>query len=250
MRVGSIEETITVTSEAPVVDVRSSTRQQVLDSDMIAALPSARSYVTLGRLIPGTVGTGQASNDVGGSQLQDVGGSLMIHGSRAVDQRVTLNGINTMTLQAGGNIGGQIPDVGSANEVTVDTSSLSADMPTGGVRINFIPRDGGNAFHNSTFLTFSNRALQGSNFSEELRAAGLPTPNRVIKNWDFSEALGGPIRRDRALVLVLGPLQRRRERGAGLREPQRLQPDAVVLRAGYGDPRRQRRTRACRAACA
>ena len=197
LRVGSIEETVTVTSEAPVVDVRSSTRQQVLDSDMIAALPSARSYVTLGRLIPGTVGTGQASNDVGGSQLQDVGGSLMIHGSRAVDQRVTLNGINTMTLQAGGNIGGQIPDVGSANEVTVDTSSLSADMPTGGVRINFIPRDGGNTFHSSTFLTFSNRSLQGSNFSDELRAAGLPTPNRIVKNWDFSEALGGPVRRDR-----------------------------------------------------
>ena len=197
LRVGSIEETVTVTSEAPVVDVRSSTRQQVLDSDMIAALPSARSYVTLGRLIPGTVGTGQASNDVGGSQLQDVGGSLMIHGSRAVDQRVTLNGINTMTLQAGGNIGGQIPDVGSANEVTVDTSSLSADLPTGGVRINFIPRDGGNTFRNSTFFTFSNGGLQGSNFTDELRAAGLPTPNQIVKNWDFNQSIGGPLRRDK-----------------------------------------------------
>ena len=45
-----------------------------------------------------------------------------------------------MTLQAGGNIGGQTPDVGSAAEVTVDTTSLSADLPTGGVRINFVPQ--------------------------------------------------------------------------------------------------------------
>ena len=67
-----------------------------------------------------------------------------MHGSRNVDQRVTVNGVNTMTLQAGGNIGGQTPDVGSAAEVTVDTNSLSADLPTGGVRINFVPKDGGN----------------------------------------------------------------------------------------------------------
>src|SRR5690606_18684131 len=109
--------------------------------DPIDAAPSARRYLSLARLIPGTVGGG---NDVGASQTQGTGGSVTIHGSKATDQRITLNGINTMTLQAGGNIGGQIPDMGSAAEVTVDTTSLSADLPTGGVRINFIPRDGGN----------------------------------------------------------------------------------------------------------
>jgi hypothetical protein len=194
LRVGSIEETVTVTSEAPTVDVQSTTRQSVLDNEAIAALPTSRNYATLARLIPGTSSN---VNDVGGSAIQDVGGSTTIHGSRNQDQRVTLNGINTMTLQAGGNIGGQIPDVGSAAEITVDTSSLSAELPTGGVRINFIPRDGGNRFSNSTFVTFSNSSLQGNNFSEELRAAGLATPSRVEKNFDINESLGGPIQRDR-----------------------------------------------------
>ena len=82
-----------------------------------------------------------------------------VHGSRQQDQRVTLNGINTMTLQAGGNIGGQIPDVGSATEVTVDHTAVSAELPTGGVRINFIPRDGGNTFAAATFFTFTNGGL-------------------------------------------------------------------------------------------
>ena len=112
LRVGSLEETITVTGEAPVVDVSSSSRQAVLSADTIDALPTARNYVTLARLIPAAVYNG---TDVGGSNLQLVGGSVRIHGSREQDQRVTLNGINTMTLQAGGNIGGQIPDVGSAS---------------------------------------------------------------------------------------------------------------------------------------
>ncbi len=153
LRVGSLEETITVTGEAPTVDVSTTTRQSVLDNEAIAALPTSRNYATLARLIPGTTSN---VNDVGGSAIQDVGGSTTIHGSKNTDQRVTLNGINTMTLQAGGNIGGQIPDVGSAAEITVDTSSLSAELPTGGVRINFVPKDGGNTFSNSTFITFSN----------------------------------------------------------------------------------------------
>ena len=197
LRVGSLEETITVTGEAPVVDTHTLTRQQVLSSDVVDALPSARNYVTLGRMVSGTNATGNGANDVGGSLIQDVGGSLTVHGSRATDQRVTANGINTMTLQAGGNIGGQTPDVGSAAEVSIDTTSLSADLPTGGVRINFIPRDGGNQFANSAFFTFATQGLQGDNFSDELRAAGLATPTKIVNNYDLNEAFGGPIKRDK-----------------------------------------------------
>jgi Carboxypeptidase regulatory-like domain len=194
MRVGSLEETITVTGESPIVDVRSSTQQRVLSSEAIDALPSSRNYFGLARMMPNTMGGG---NDVGGGLIQDVGQSVTVHGSRNVDQRVTVNGVNTMTLQAGGNIGGQTPDVGSAAEVTVDTNSLSADLPTGGVRINFVPKDGGNKFSNSTFLNFTNDSLQGDNFSNELRAAGLTTPNRIVNAFDINESVGGPFKKDK-----------------------------------------------------
>jgi hypothetical protein len=193
MRVGALEETITVTGEAPIVDVHSSTQQRVLSAEAIDALPSARNYFGLARMIPNTMGGG---NDVGGSLVQDVGQSVTVHGSRNVDQRVTVNGVSTMTLQAGGNIGGQTPDVGSAAEVSVDTNSLSADLATGGVRINFVPKDGGNRFANSLFFTFTNDSLQGDNFSDELRQAGLSTPNRIVKAVDINESLGGPFKRD------------------------------------------------------
>jgi hypothetical protein len=194
LRVGSLEETITVTGETPTVDVSTTSRQAVLSADTIDALPTARNYVTLARMIPSAVYNG---TDVGGSNLQLVGGSVRIHGSRDQDQRVTLNGINTMTLQAGGNIGGQIPDVGSATEVTVDNTAVSADLPTGGVRINFIPRDGGNRFAGATFFTFSNGGLASNNFTDELKAAGLGAPNEIKKNWDLNASAGGPLRRDR-----------------------------------------------------
>jgi hypothetical protein len=194
LRVGSLEETITVTGEAPVVDTTSVTKQQVLNTDTVNALPTARNYFGLARMIPGTSGGG---NDVGGSLIQDVGQSVTVHGSKNTDQRITANGVSTMTLQAGGNIGGQTPDVGSAAEVTVDTTSLSADLPTGGVRVNFIPRDGGNTFSNNTFFSFTNDSLQGDNYSAELKAAGLGTPNRILSNYDLNESFGGPIKKDK-----------------------------------------------------
>lgn len=194
LKVGALEETITVTGEAPVVDTSTITKQAVLNSEVVDSLPTSRNYFGLARMVPGTSGGG---SDVGGSQIQDVGTGVTVHGSRSTDQRVTVNGVSTMTLQAGGSIGGQTPDVGSAAEVTVDTTNLSADLPTGGLRINFIPRDGGNRFASSTFFTISDGALQGDNFTSDLKAAGLGTPNQVVRNWDVNESLGGPFKRDK-----------------------------------------------------
>jgi hypothetical protein len=194
MKVGAVEETITVTGETPLVDTASTKKQVVLDHELVQNLPSSRQYFTLARMAPGTTGGG---SDVGGAAIADVGMSLTVHGSKAVDQRVLLNGLSIMTLQAGGNIGGQQPDVGSAAEIAVDTTSLSAEMSTGGVRINFIPKDGGNRFSNSTFFTFANESMQGTNFTDALKAAGLPTPTKIDSTWDLNESIGGPIKKDK-----------------------------------------------------
>jgi hypothetical protein len=195
LRVGAVAETITVTAESPVVDTATTRKEVVLDHDVVQSLPSSRQYFTLARIAAGTVGGG---TDVGGSAIADVGQSLTVHGSKNVDQRIMLNGVSIMTLQAGGNIGGQQPDVGSAAEIAVDTSSLSAEMATGGVRINFIPRDGGNTFGNSTFFTFANESMQGNNYTDALKAAGLATPTQIDSTYDLNESIGGPIRRDQA----------------------------------------------------
>jgi hypothetical protein len=192
LRVGALEETITVTGEAPVVDVSTATRQTVVDRELVQALPTARNYYSLGVLAPGVSSNSQ---DVGGS-LGDTMSSLTTHGSKNVDQRIMNNGVGIMTLQAGGNIGGATPDVSSASEITIDTSAVSADLPTGGVRINLIPRDGGNTWASSNFFTFTNEDLQGDNLTDRLRTLGVPTPTKTILTMDINPAFGGPIKRD------------------------------------------------------
>jgi hypothetical protein len=203
LRVGALEETITVTGEAAAVDTSSTTRQLVLDRDTVQLVPSGRNYYNLGAMV---VGVNSNSADVGGA-LGDTMSSLTTHGSKNTDQRITNNGVNIMTLQAGGNIGGATPDVSSAAEVTIDTSSVSAEMSTGGVRINLIPRDGGNTWASSSFVSFSNESLQGDNLTDRLMGLGLTAAAKSVKIWDINPAFGGPIVQDRAWFWFSGRYQ-------------------------------------------
>jgi hypothetical protein len=212
LRVSTVEETITVTGEAPTVDVQSTTRQQVITDEMINTIPSGRNYTSLGQLIPGVFTT---LPDQGGA-LGDPMASLTIHGSRTTDQRVMQNGVSTMTLQAGGNIGIAVPNPAMAAEVTIDTSAVSAEQAVGGLRINYIPRDGGNTFAGNLFVSFANENTQGNNLTQRLRDKGLTLANSIKSIWDVTPGFGGPIRRDRLWFYATGRYNGSRLYAAGM----------------------------------
>ena len=82
MRVGAVEETITVTGAAPVVDVQSVQQQRVLSKDVIDALPTGRTTTNVAVLIPGMVLSTTFSGEG-----QDVGGNTGDVHAGAVDPR-------------------------------------------------------------------------------------------------------------------------------------------------------------------
>ena len=194
MKVGALEETITVSGEAPIVDVQNTTRQRVIGSDVIDAIPTGRSFATLGVLIPGINSSG---NDVGGS-LGDPQASVSAHGGRANDQRILQNGMPINDLQtAGAGQSGAVPNVGAAQEMSIDYGGLSAEQSTGGVYINLVPRDGGNTFKSSTFLAFANEHMASSNFTQRLKDRGLTSVDSINKNWDLNPGFGGPLKQNK-----------------------------------------------------
>jgi len=211
MRVGKMGEAITVRGETPIVDVQSTTRQQVVTAEVINTLPSGRDYESLGVMIPGVY---TSAPDDGGT-LGDTMAQLTIHGSLPGDQRVMQNGVNTMSIQVSGDRGINVPNPATASEVTIDTSGLSAEQSQGGIRINYISKDGGNRFHGTTYYSFTNRALQGNNLTPDLSARGLPTPNSNKINYDFNTGLGGPIKRDRVWFYFAGRITRADNYAAG-----------------------------------
>jgi hypothetical protein len=86
--------------------------------------------------------------------------------------------------------------MGAFQEVAVDVGAADAEQPTGGVRINFIPKDGGNRFSGSMFVSYAGSGMQGNNFNDELTQI-LSTPDALKRSWDFNPSLGGPIVRDK-----------------------------------------------------
>jgi hypothetical protein len=192
MRVGDLEETITVTGESPIVDVQSARRQQVIERDALTSIPSSRSYHNIAALVPGiTVG---GSQDVGGI----VGPSVVTfsgYGGRAGEGRLQVDGVGV-----GGNTAGTsyyVADLGNAQEVTITTSGGMGEAEVGGPIINVVPQTGGNTLRGSLFATGANGAMQSDNYTQELRDLGLTNPASLIKIWDLNGSVGGPIRRDR-----------------------------------------------------
>src|SRR5687767_1536362 len=191
LRVGNLEETITVTGESPTVDVQSSRVQTILDKDVLTAIPSSRSANGIQALIPGLSSGGDSGGITGGSG----GMAGFIHGARASDSRTLHDGINTGW--AGANSNAAVSNVAGANEVVLTTSGGLGEAETGGVALNIIPRDGGNTFSGTLFTSGANGAMQGSNYTQALRDAGLRSPQQLKKVYEFNPMGGGRLVRDK-----------------------------------------------------
>ncbi|MGE0447263.1 MAG: carboxypeptidase regulatory-like domain-containing protein, partial [Vicinamibacterales bacterium] len=201
LRVGAIEETVTVTGEAPTVDIQSVTQQRVLSKEVIDAIPTSRTHFAVGALVPGVTTNNRA--DVGGTNAIDHV-FLTAHGGRTTDQRVMLDGLSTNNAEGSSQYSGYLINMGSAQEVTLDVAAGSAEQSTGGVRLNVIPREGGNTFRGTLFASGTNEHFAGSNLTDELRARGLQTPTSLRKLWDVNPSGGGPILRDRLWFYAAG----------------------------------------------
>jgi Carboxypeptidase regulatory-like domain len=202
LRVGAVEETVTVTGEAPTVDVQNTTQQRVFDQEVTDALPTGRLPSSLGVLIPGMT-TALGAVNYTGLGAQEIGGAggdtttiLAIHGGQSTDYRQNLNGLSTgWANEAFETL--WIVNTSAVQEVVIDATAVSAEGAEGGVRTNIIPRDGGNRFSGIVFASFANDAMAGNNFDDELRARGMRTPNAIKVNGEFNPGVGGPIRQDR-----------------------------------------------------
>jgi hypothetical protein len=195
MRVGAVQETVTVTGASPVVDVQSSNRERVLTAEVINNAPINRYPSFVAAMIPGV---NNSSVDVGGNTGSPTtgGGALTVHGSRPTDLEMLRNGVSVSTIETGSNTQG-VPNMAVFSEMAVETATVSTEERGSGVRLNFIPREGGNTFSGLVITSFTDEALASSNFTQELRARGLRTPNNLKRSGELNAAYGGPIQRDR-----------------------------------------------------
>lgn len=189
--VGSLREAVTVSGLVHPVDVYDAKRQVTLVADDIRSLPTVRSYNSLVTLVPGVVTS--ANDTVTGTATT----SFPIHGGRANEGRLFLDGLNVGSPAVGNSATNYVVDTGVAEEVTFLTVPALGEVETSGLIMNIVPQSGGNVVRGSFFASGTGSAFHADNLTSELRAQGITAATPLSKVYDFSGTLGGPIRKDR-----------------------------------------------------
>ena len=189
--VGAVQETVTVTGDAPVVDTQNVAAREVFTRDTVEALPIAKTTGVWAALIPAmrqpiaqdAGATGGV--DVGATQSERSQAEVTVHGGTN-DIRVVREGMEAMR-------GVYSMNRVDTQEITVQMGGNPAEAETGGVRINIIPREGANNLFGTFELDGTTEALQGRNIDDTLRARGLVGTPYVKQAYNAGGSLGGPI---------------------------------------------------------
>ena len=194
LTVGGVTETITVSGETPVVDVQSIRRQTTISSEVLTSIPTARSWAATALLIPGIITTGGGPTDVQVTPQMTVFGGA---GGRNNEGRMQVDGLNTGAGLGGSGVSTYVADISNAQEVVTTTSGGLGEAEVGGPSLSIIPKSGGNRIAGNAYISAVGGKLIGSNYTQELIDKGLQTPGKLLKQWDYTFGIGGPIVKDR-----------------------------------------------------
>ena len=193
LNVATVQETITVTGESPVVDTSATRIQTNFDQQMLSSLPNARDMWSL---LAATPSVTLNRVDVGGSTA----GTQTTYFSYGYSgqNRPLIEGINTTEGTAAA---GFYLDYGSFEEVFIGPAGNSAEMPNPGVLTQFVGKSGGSRLSVNLYYDYENESIQSKNLEEDqvIQFPGDPAHairedgNRLASYKNLNIGVGGPI---------------------------------------------------------
>jgi Carboxypeptidase regulatory-like domain/TonB-dependent Receptor Plug Domain len=192
LAVGTLQESVTVSGQSPLVDVQSNVKQQVLSRDVLDSVPTARTIQGLGQLIPGVTFN---QPDVGGSRAMQQT-YFFVRGTGSAQTVVMVDGLMTNGLMGDGAVNAYHNEA-MTQEAVYMTSGGNSETMTGGVNLNLVPKDGGNRFSGGAKYAKSPADWQGDNLSDELISKGVRAVDKVANFYELNIEQGGPILKDK-----------------------------------------------------
>ncbi|MCA1585666.1 MAG: TonB-dependent receptor [Acidobacteria bacterium] len=193
LQVQSLQESVTVIAESPVVDVQSTSVSSTLNTAKLIGVPTASDLWSALARAPGVRMQGY---DVGGSHKSEQTG-YEAFGVRG-QARVVTEGVDTTE---GANGAGFYQDYYAQNEIAVSAAGQDVTMNTPGAAVISSIKSGGNELRGLFHVSYEPIALIGDNIDDESRARGFTgVPNN--KFWELHPDVGGPIIRDRLWFFV------------------------------------------------
>jgi hypothetical protein len=190
LKVGAMEESVTVSGQSPVVDVSSTTASVAFTKEVLDAIPRGRDLQNVFAMAPGVT---QAVADVGGSTMAQRQ-NLSSYGVLS-QPKLQVEGMN-ITMGADQNTAIYFND-STLEEVQIKTSGNDAEVSVPGISMVAILKSGGNAFHGAYQASVESPKFQADNLNDALRAQGLTATSPLKNFYDVSADLGGRIVRDK-----------------------------------------------------
>jgi hypothetical protein len=196
MRVSTVEETVTVTGESPVVDTRKLGTSTTLTQEELQSTPQSKDPWAMLKTVPGVI---VDRVNVGGNESGQQSG-FVGKGALPTDSMWNLDGV-VITDTTSGGASSSYYDFEAFDEVAVTTGGNDLKVQTGGVGINFVTRRGTNQFRGTARYSIDNDAMESSNLPDELvgdpRLGGADKANHTDQITDWGGDIGGPILKDK-----------------------------------------------------
>jgi hypothetical protein len=195
MGISTVQETITVTGESPIVDTRNTGTHQTFTNELLQSIPSARDpWVILQQ----TAGIAMDRENVGGN-MSGQQSNYVSRGGNTFNNKWSLDGVDITDMAATGASPAYF-DFDAFEEMTINTGGVDVTQQTGGVGINLVTKSGTDRFKGSSRFYRTNERFESNNLDDTLRDQGATSGNPIQDIKDYGIEAGGPLRKGRAWI--------------------------------------------------
>jgi hypothetical protein len=191
--VSTVQETITVTGESPVVDTKETGTKQTFTNELLQSIPSARDpWVILQQ----TAGIAMDRENIGGN-MSGQQSNYVSRGGNPTNNKWSLDGVDITDMSATG-ASPSYYDFDAFEEMTINTGGVDVTQQTGGVGINLVTKSGSDRFRGSSRFYVTDDKMESNNLDDSLRRQGATSGNPIQNIQDYGVEVGGPIKKGRA----------------------------------------------------
>jgi hypothetical protein len=193
--ISTVQETITVTGESPIVDTKAVGTKQTFTNELLQSIPSARDpWVILQQ----TAGIAMDRENVGGNMSGQQSNNVS-RGGNPTNNKWSLDGVDITDMSATG-ASPSYYDFDAFEEMTITTGGVDVTQQTGGVGINLVTKSGSDKFKGSSRFYVTDQKFESNNIDATLRGQGASSGNPIQNIKDYGVEAGGPIKKGRAWV--------------------------------------------------
>jgi hypothetical protein len=190
LEISTVQETVTVSGETPVVDLRDTSKSARFNQEALQSLPSARDPWVI---IEQSASVAMDRQNVGGSASGQQS-NFVARGAAMSQQKWNLDGVDITDMAATG--GSPIYfDFDSFEEMQISAGGADVSMQSPGVGVNLVTKSGTDKLRGSGRFYITDQKFQSVNVTDELRKQGAATGNPIQNIQDYGTEMGGPIKR-------------------------------------------------------